>query len=61
MELEMEAVDYVTPPPQGLSPPPPAVALVLDVTAESAELEALKNAVLQVDLSLKTSSDARRY
>lgn len=50
-EMKVEAVDYVTPPPEGSSPPSNVVALVLDATAESSALEALKGAMLQVGLT----------
>ena len=52
VELKVPAVDYVTPPPQGSSPPCTVIALVLDATAESSALEALKGAMLQAGLSM---------
>ena len=47
-ELRSEAVDYVTPAPEEATPSPPRVALVLDVSPEAPDLEALKSSVLQV-------------
>ena len=49
-ELRSEAVDYVTPAPEEATPSPPRVALVLDVSPEALNLEALKSSVLQVRL-----------